>query len=161
MSAITVDGMSDTSENDLTRATGQALPSDADWTSIQLAYEGSNETLPQMAARFGVTRSAISWRARHHGWVMRNRPAGISGLSLVGRMYRLIERQLVQMERAKGPMSEKDAAVLVRMATTVDRLMEVEANAPDKPSKVAAKETREMQEIRKTIARRLEQLGDF
>ncbi len=138
------------------------MPDDADWAPIQFAYEETKETLPEMAARFGVTRSALSWRARHHGWVMRNRPAGISGLSLVGRMYRLIERQLVQMERAKGAMTEKDAAVLVRMATTVDRLMEVEVRAaPEKPTRAAAKESREMQDIRKTIARRLEQLGEL
>lgn len=154
--------MSDTSENNLTQGAGEALPDDADWAPIQFAYEETKETLPEMAARFGVTRSAISWRARHHGWVMRNRPAGISGLSLVGRMYRLIEKRLVQMERAKGAMTEKDAALLVRMATTVDRLMEVEARAaPERPTRAAAKESREMQDIRKTIARRLEQLGDF
>ncbi|MDB5541083.1 MAG: hypothetical protein JWQ89_2810 [Devosia sp.] len=132
-----------------------------DWRPIQAAYQDTTESLDGLAERFGVSRSAISWRARRHGWVMRNRPAGTSGPSLINRIYRLLERQLVQMERAEGTMSEKDAATLVRMATAVDRLIEAESKAPRKPPRNAAHESTEMQEIRKTIARRLEQLGDF
>jgi hypothetical protein len=137
------------------------LPEETDWAPIQAAYQETTASLDELAVRFGVTRSSISWRARRHGWIMRNRPAGTSGPALIVRIYRLLERQLVQMERAEGPMSDKDAAILVRIATTVNRLIEVEAKAPRKPPRNAAHESNEMQEIRKTVARRLEQLGDF
>lgn len=133
----------------------------ADWAVIQLAYQESAATLPELAAQFGVTKGAISWRARRHGWIMRHRTSGSSGPSLVARIYRLLERQLFQMEKAAGPMSDKDAAILMRVATTVDRLMEVDERTAGKSPRRTAKETSEMQDMRKTIARRLEQLGDF
>lgn len=60
-----------------------------------------------------------------------------------------------------GPMSEKDAAILVRITGTIDRLLEVETKAPRKPPGKTTRESAEMQQIRKTIARRIEQLGDF
>ena len=153
--------MTDTSRDSQTRAGGDVLPKAADWALIRAAYQETTEPVLALARRFGVTKSAICWRARRHGWIMRNRPAGTSAPSLVNRIYRLLEKQLVQMERAEGPMTEKDAAILVRIASAVDRLLEVEAKAPKRPPRDAARESEEMQQIRKTIARRLEQLGDF
>lgn len=92
----------------------------------------------------------------------RRNAATIDARALIQRMYRLIERVLVRMERASEPMNEKDAGILTRMAATVDRLIEIQAKAPVHPRRgPAVKETAEMQDIRKTIARRLEQLGDF
>jgi hypothetical protein len=153
--------MSNTSKDEPTRIEGGALPREVDWTPIQEAYQETTESLDDLAARFRVSKSAISWRARRNGWIMRNRPAGTSGPALIVRIYRLLERQLVQMERTEGPMSDKDAAILVRIATTVNRLIEVEGKAPKKPPRNASHESSEMQQIRKTVARRLEQLGDF
>jgi hypothetical protein len=139
------------------------LPTDkAGWIVIRGAYEDTDETLDAMASRFGVARSSISQHVRDEGWVRRRNAATIDALVLIQRMYRLIERVLVRMERASEPMSEKDAGILTRMAATVDRLIEIQARAPVRPRRgPVAKETVEMQQIRKTIARRLEQLGDF
>ena len=132
------------------------------WVLIRTAYEDTDETLDAMARRFGVARSSISQHVRDEGWVRRRNAATIDARALIQRMYRLIERVLVRMERASEPMSEKDASILTRMAATVDRLIEIQARAPERPRRgPAAKETAEMQQIRKTIARRLEQLGDF
>ena len=133
----------------------------ADWNEIRIAYEQSAEKLDDMARRFGVARSSISQRVRTDGWMRRKRTIVVDARNLVRRMYRLIEKVLVRMERSEEPMNEKDAGVLNRMAATLERLMDVEAKSPEPPTRGAAKETAEMQQIRKTIARRLEQLGDF
>lgn len=132
-----------------------------EWEQIRLAYEETAETMDDMAKRFGVARSSISQRMRTDGWMRRRRVVVVDARTLIRRMYRLIERVLVRMERAEEPMNEKDAGVLNRMAATLERLMEIEARAPEPPKRGAVKETAEMQQIRKTIARRLEQLGDF
>lgn len=133
----------------------------ADWNEIRIAYEESGETLIDMARRFGVARSSISQHVRDDGWLRRHKTSVVDARQLIRRMYRLVERVLVRMERAEEPMSEKDAGVLTRMAATLERLMEIEARAPKEPARGAVRETAEMQQIRKTIARRLEQLGDF
>lgn len=132
-----------------------------DWNEIRIAYEETTETLPKMAERFGVAKSSISQHVRTDGWLRRNKAVVVDARALIRRMYRLVERVLVRMERAGEPMNEKDAGVLTRMAATLDRLMEIEARSPEPPKRGAVKETAEMQQIRKTIARRLEQLGDF
>jgi hypothetical protein len=133
----------------------------ADWNEIRIAYEETTETLNDMAARFGVARSSICQHVREDGWLRRNKAAVVDARALIRRMYRLIERWVVDMERADEPMNEKDAGVLNRMAITLERLMETEARQPEPHKRGAVKETAEMQQIRKTIARRLEQLGDF
>ena len=133
----------------------------ADWNEIRIAYEETTETLNDMAARFGVARSSICQHVREDGWLRRNKAAVSDARALIRRMYRLIERWVVDMERADEPMNEKDAGVLNRMAITLERLMETEARQPEPHKRGAVKETAEMQQIRKTIARRLEQLGDF
>lgn len=133
----------------------------ADWNEIRIAYEETTETLNDMAARFGVARSSICQHVREDGWLRRNKAAVVDARALIRRMYRLIERWVVGMERADEPMNEKDAGVLNRMAITLERLMETEARQPEPHKRGAVKETAEMQQIRKTIARRLEQLGDF
>jgi hypothetical protein len=132
-----------------------------DWNEVRIAYEQSPEKLEDMARRFGVARSSISIRVRTDGWMRRRRTTVIDARNIVRRMYRLIEKVLVRMERSEEPMNEKDAGVLNRMAATLERLMDVEAKSPEPPTRGAVKETAEMQQIRKTIARRLEQLGDF
>lgn len=137
---------------------GLGLP--IDWDQIRIAYEETPEKLDDMAKRFGVARSSICLRMRTDGWMRRKRLVVVDARMLIRRMYRLIERVLVRMEKAEEPMTEKDAAVLNRMAATLERLMEIEARTPQPPTR-GAKETAEMQQIRKTIARRLEQLGDF
>lgn len=133
----------------------------ADWNEIRIAYEETSETLDAMAKRFGVARSSISQHVRDDGWLRRNKTIVVDARALIRRMYRLVERVLVRMEKAEEPMNEKDAGVLNRMAATLDRLMEIEARSPEPPKRGVVKETAEMQQIRKTIARRLEQLGDF
>lgn len=133
----------------------------ADWNEIRTAYEQSDETLMDMAKRFGVARSSISQHVRDDGWLRRHKATAVDARLLIRRMYRLVERVLVRMERAEEPMNEKEAGVLNRMAATLERLMEIEARIPQPPARGVVKETAEMQQIRKTIARRLEQLGDF
>lgn len=139
------------------------MPTDeAGWAAIRIAYEDTDETLDAMAERFAVSRSAICARVSKLGWRRRRDAAVVDAQALIQRMYRLIERVLVRMERSEDAMSEKDAAVLTRMAATMDRLIEIQARAPEAPRRgPAARESAEMQHMRKVIAKRLDQLGDF
>ncbi len=83
-----------------------------------------------MAERFAVSRSAISARVSKRGWRRRRDAVVVDAHALIQRMYRLIERVLVRMERSEEAMGEKDAAVLTRMAATMDRLIEIQARTP-------------------------------
>ncbi len=73
---------------------------DEEWRLIRLAYFGGNETLDQIAQRFGVTRQLIVYHGRREGWPPHAKArAGFSGpQAVIERFYRLIDRKLEQME---------------------------------------------------------------
>lgn len=129
-----------------------------DWAAVRTEYEGRVGTLEDLARRWGVTKSAISYRAKKGLWRMRNKAVAASGPTLVARIFRLIERQIFQMEAMVTPMGESEAVILGRVATTIERLMEIDDKERTKrPARRA--ESKDLQEVRKKIAARLDQLN--
>jgi hypothetical protein len=127
-----------------------------DWAVIREAYEGGDETVTEIATRFGVTKSAIAWRVKTQLWRMRNKRIGASGAALLARLYRLLERQIFDMEKEQSPMSEKEAAALGRVANTLDRLMQIERGAA--PAKTPKRSSKDLEFLRNKIAKRLDEL---
>lgn len=128
-----------------------------DWAAVRHDYENRIGTLEEVAARHGVTRSAISWRVKRQCWRSRNTAPGASGPALKARLLRLIERQLFHLEQETERMSDKDIAVMGRLAATLEKLMSGEtkirnAPAPKPPGS-------EMRDLRDRLMARIERLS--
>jgi hypothetical protein len=128
-----------------------------DWNAVRLDYESREGTLDQVAARHGITRSQLSWKARSEIWRMRNTAAGSSGGALLKRLYRLLERQIHDLEKMRGPMSEKEAATLGRVAATLEKLMEIDRRKDVKTE--PRRESKDLKYLRDKVKRRLAELG--
>jgi hypothetical protein len=140
----------------MTEVSGAAAPA-RDWAAIRDEYENRVGTLDQLAARHGVTRSAISWRARRDCWRGRNTATGSSGPALKARLLRLIERQLFHLEKETGRMNDKDIAAMGRLAATLEKLMTGETKVR---SKAAPKQPpQEMRDLRDKLMARIERLS--
>lgn len=130
-----------------------------DWEAIRAAYESGEDTVMAICRRFGVTRSALAYRARHDLWRMRNKRLGASGPALLARTYRLLERQIHEMEKARDPMGEMETGALHRVAATLEKLMEIERRetAVQKPP-AAVRPSRDLEYLRAKIAARINDL---
>lgn len=58
------------------------MPDAAVWEDIRVAYETTSETKKEIAARFGVSESAIYRYAKEHDWTLR--PSGTAALLVAG-----------------------------------------------------------------------------
>lgn len=139
----------------MTEVSGEAAPA-RDWAAIRDEYENRIGTLDQLAARHGVTRSAISWRVKRECWRGRNTATGSSAPALKARLLRLIERQLFHLEKETGRMNDRDVAAMGRLAATLEKLMtgetEVRRKSPKQPPK-------EMRDLRDKLMARIERLS--
>ena len=131
-------------------------PAELDWALAQVDYESAAETLDAVAAKYGISKSALLWRAKTRCWRPRNKRKAAGGPSLLARMFRLLERQIFQLESETSPMGEKEAAVLGRVAATLERLMQIERTAV--PPKVVKRTSKDLEELRKKVAARFEEL---
>jgi hypothetical protein len=76
---------------------------------------------------------------------------------MLGRLFRLLDRHISQLESKGTEMSEKEAAALGRVAATLEKLIQIErtsaTNKPKAPSK-------DLQFLRKKIAERIDELDN-
>jgi len=143
----------------LEHSTGGGTETAPDWEAIRAAYEGGEGTVIAICRRFRVTPSALAYRARRDLWRMRNKRLGASGPALLARTYRLLERQIFEMEKAKDPMGEMETGALHRVAATLEKLMDIERRetAVEK-RQPAAPPSRDLEYLRAKIAARIDEL---
>lgn len=128
-----------------------------DWTLVRADYEGDVETVDAVAAKHGITKGRLLYQARARGWRPRNRHHGGGAASLLLRLFRLLERQIHQMESEGAPMGEKEAAALGKVAATLEKLIEIERASA--PRKAARTQSKDLQTLRKKVAERFAQLS--
>lgn len=127
-----------------------------DWAAIRTAYETTPERLTQLAARFEVHWQAINARVQREGWS--HHDAGKSGdrQSLIDRLITMLERQIGYLEASMKTSDEKEVTLLGNMARTLEKLIDLDAKvAGKKPDK---KRDRELEDIKRKLADRIDQL---
>jgi transposase-like protein len=127
-----------------------------DWDAVRGAYEAGTERIEDIARRFGVTRAALLWRARRDLWASRYTTRSISHAQLLTRLFRLLERHTIEMDRQMTGTGDKEVAALGKLVATLEKLIEIEerstANRPERHQSV------DMAELRKKLADRIDRL---
>ncbi|RUT31008.1 hypothetical protein EMQ25_09010 [Arsenicitalea aurantiaca] len=126
-----------------------------DWAAIREAYEGRGETIPQIAERHGLKPWAVSRRARLDGWLGRNTMRKVDRARIIGRMFGLLDRQLVQVENGMKDAGDKEVALLGNMARTLEKLIALETAEQPKDERGGA---RDMKALRRSLADRIDRL---
>ena len=132
---------------------------DADWDLIRTAYEAGTEPVSALAQRFGVTRAAIQWRVRRDVWASRYSTQAVSRGQIIARLFRLLERQTIEMDKQMQNVGDKEVAALGRLVATLDRLMDIDqrsrVNRPKQQPSV------DMAALRQKLADRIDRvIGD-
>ncbi|KKB10633.1 hypothetical protein VE25_16965 [Devosia geojensis] len=132
-----------------------------DWPLIRRDYEESDLTLDEIAARHGVKKGQISYRARVEDWkprFLRELDSSMFArrlLAILGQQIVKIEKQMKSRIRNGQEVDGKDVALLNTMARTLDKLIELDART--KGNK--AKKTPQAENLRAQLAQRITELA--
>jgi hypothetical protein len=127
-----------------------------DWAAVRADYEAEKEPVAAICAKFGVTKSQVSWRVKTQLWKQRNTTSHVSRPQIIKRMFRVLELQLVALEGNMGQTGEKEVAVLGKLASTLEKLIDID-NAAAAVAKPKA-QRKDIEELRNKLAQRIAQL---
>jgi len=125
------------------------------WKAVRAAYEVPGETIAAIAKRFGTSTRAIHKHALDEGWSRRYEGRQVDRSGIITRMFRVLQRQIVFMEENMTQAGEKEVAVLGKLASTLEKLIQIDDAAAEKPKPA---NTKEMTNLRNRLAERIEQL---
>lgn len=135
------------------------------WRRVQVAYEAGEMSVIDVATAFGVSRSALQWRAKRDLWKRRNRAqAGRDRATIIKRLFRVLEMQVMHLEMEMDEMNktetrsgEREIELLGKLAANLDKLTKLET-ATARPEKDDGYTDQEVAEMRNKLAKRLDQL---
>lgn len=127
-----------------------------DWDAIKAAYEDRTITVVDLLVRHKISGTLLYGEAARRGWKLRRPNRIASRRSLLFRMRRMLELQIAHMEMNMTGFDEKEVALLGNMARTLEKLTELDLKS--QPKKPDQKRSREMIELRKKLADRIDYL---
>jgi septal ring factor EnvC (AmiA/AmiB activator) len=135
------------------------------WRRVRVAYEAGMVSVLQLAAEFGVTRSAVQWRAKRDCWKRRYRATGTDRPTIIKRLFRVLEMQVMhletemnEMEKTQTRSGEREIELLGKLANNLDKLTKLETAAAQ-TAKAEDYTDKEIAEMRNKLAKRLDQLA--
>jgi hypothetical protein len=137
---------------------------EAKWREVQQAYEATEQPVSAVALSFGITRAALLWRAKRDGWKRRYRVGRSEPPTIIRRLFRLLEMQVLHLEMELDAMSktqtrsgEREIELLGRLAANLEKLTKLET-AQARPDKDEIYTDQEVAQMRNKLAKRLDQL---
>lgn len=148
----------------------EAKTDERDWAHVRDAYENSDETVRNIAERFGTTAPTIYRRIEAEGWRTR-RPRGMLAQRrlLLGRLSTVVTREIASLEEAMdaspASVSLSDSERMTKIASGLVKLMDtistLEAETEQLARKARAQAGRTHDDdnaLRKSLAKRVAQL---
>jgi hypothetical protein len=126
------------------------------WVTVRAEYEANKEPVLAICAKYGVTYGAISWRVKRELWTPRKTTSRVGRPQIIRRMFRVLELQLLALEGNMDHSGEKEVAVLGKLASTLEKLIDID-NAATAAAKPRA-QRKDIEELRHKLAQRIAQL---
>ena len=133
-------------------ATRYAPRSPEYWADVHMDYMG-NEKMVDIYRRHDLTKGEFDYHRRIAGWPMRNK-APVNREKLVGRIFWLINHHIARLETNMESTSQADAALLNQLVGSLGRLIRFESGA----AAGKKRSSRDLQDIREKLVRRIEEL---
>jgi hypothetical protein len=133
-----------------------------DWKAIRADYE-DGLVLSILYVKHGISSSQLSGRINKEAWPRRNRSRVVDRPLIITRMFRVLERQVIDLEMEMSDMArsgtrsgDKEVALLGKLAGTLGKLMEFHAEAGE--GRRTKARTRQMTDVHHKLIERIEQL---
>lgn len=127
-----------------------------DWDAIRADYEDRTVKVMDLMVRHKISGSLLYGEATRRGWKFRRPSAIAARRTLIKRMRRMLELQIAHMEMNMTGFDEKEVALLGNMARTLEKLVELDTKS--KTKKPDNKRSKEMTQLRKKLADRIDHL---
>lgn len=122
---------------------------------LRTVYEANEETVLTICERHRISKTRLRKLVIAHGWRPRS-PRRIDPRDIIGRLFRLLDAQITEMEQNMTKASAGEAAVLGRLVATLDKLIGMK-NA-ETAARPKARRTKEISDIKAKLIERIEQL---
>ena len=109
---------------------------DAFWARVRKRYEEGREAVSTIAGEAGITRQALTNKARSEGWTLRGKPGPKPGntADTLARFKALLQRRLSEFEAQIGSLSaeanaatsERDIRAMNTLVRTLEKVLELE-----------------------------------
>ena len=133
-----------------------------DWPGVRADYD-AGMLLADIYARHRISSSQLSARINRELWPRRNRSRVVDRPMIITRMYRVLERQVMDLEMEMADMTktakrsgDREVVLLGKLASNLDKLMDLDVRAGE--GRRTRQRTRDMQDIRQQLIARIEQL---
>ena len=134
------------------------LTGERDWAAVRLDVELGAMTYNAICRRHRISRGELLRRIRDNRWSVAERDDLASRRIMIDGLFWALERQIDRLGEAElGEDTSKEAAVLHRLATTLEKLIEIDTATTGR--KLNPRESREMTQLKTKIAERLDELG--
>lgn len=128
----------------------------AAWRAIRSDYESATLTLNTICQNHALSLRELLARAKTSGW-RRDGADAIDRRILINKLLGLLERQIEQLDVSTvTPTSDKDVAVLNKLAASLEKLIAMEK--AETSGTRADEETDEVRDIRIKLAKRIDAL---
>ena len=131
-----------------------AGPDTIDWAAVRTDYHSARESIVGLCRRYGLIKANLLAKAAEEGW-KRRRHKTPERRTIISRMFRLLDRQIIELEENMTDTGDKEVAVLGRLVSTLGKLIDIENAEVNRPARVQGKD---MHELRNRLAERIEQL---
>lgn len=128
-----------------------------DWAAIRAEYEAGATPVLDLMAKHAIQSRELYWRIENDNWARRRQTRPATRKDLILRLYRLLERQIVELEMTMTTPNDKEAAILGTLTRNLEKLIELDTREHG-----GAPETRKRTDIavlRKKLAERIDRLS--
>lgn len=132
------------------------------WQNIRADYD-EGMLLAEIYAKHRISSSQLSARINKELWPRRNRSRVVDRPMIITRMYRVLERQVMDLEMEMADMTrrsaragEKEVMLLGKLAGTLGKLVDLDALAGE--GRRTKTRTKQMKEVHHKLIERIEQL---
>ena len=127
------------------------------WTLIRTEVVAAVESRLLICEQHGITLEQLKEHIRTHKWDVAEDASEADRLLLLRKLFVGLERQLARLREAMVERPEDQVGAMQRLTTTFTKLLELERRM--NAGKPERRQSRQMQELRARIAKRLEELG--
>lgn len=127
-----------------------------DWAAVRADYEAGDKNVLDLLAEHKAPRRGLYDRIKDEGWIRRSAVRPSTRPGLIGRMYRLLERQILRLELEMDDVGDKEAAILGNLTRNLEKLIDLDRK--DRGSESQPVKRTDIAVLRKKLADRLEKL---
>lgn len=131
-------------------------PPEPNWVAIQQDVRDARDTRLSICSRHRISLEQLAERIRSHKWSVPEDRSVEDRALLVRKLLVGLELQMEGLKAEGMGGTETKVATLQKLTTTLDKLLEIERSVTG--NRPPRRQSREMQELRAKIAKRLEEL---